>query len=68
MHDASVKRRTAWGERHGAAKLRAADVFTIRASTDHPAVLAKRFDVAQSAIINIKSGARWRNLPARAGV
>jgi hypothetical protein len=68
MRDASVKRRTAWGERHGAAKLRTVDVLAIRASTDHPSVLAKRFDVVQSAIRNIKSGARWRHLPARAGV
>lgn len=62
--DAANKKRTAWGERSGRAKLNNAQVREIRelSGTVSLTNIAKRYDVSIGAISGIVSGRNWRNL------
>lgn len=62
--NASRKRpeRVARGEQHGAARLTAAAVLEIRASSDSHAALARRYGVTDVAVAMARSGKTWRHL------
>ena len=62
MRDAAKKRRTAWGSRHGKAKLTPSAVLAIRNSQASVSDLARQHGVVVSAVINIKARRRWGNL------
>lgn len=51
--------RTIDGERNGAAVLTLAQVREIRASGEHPAILARRYGVSRPTIYDIRSGYTW---------
>jgi len=62
MRDAVAKGRhvSLAGEAHGRAKLTAADVAAIRASSESQRALAARFGVGKSQIARVKRGEQWR--------
>lgn len=62
--DRCAKHRSAAGEGHGRAKLKADHVMEIRTSNESSAALAKRFGVTPFHIRVIRRGAQWRTLPA----
>lgn len=62
MADMLAKGRGAKGELSGAAKLTAADVLTIRASSETGGALASRFGVAKSLIRQIRHRRVWAHI------
>lgn len=60
--DMLAKGRHARGERQGHAKLSAADVLAIRASSEMQANLARRYRVCDATISMIIAGKRWRHI------
>lgn len=60
--DMKRKRRQAYGERNGTAKLTPTDVRTIRASALTYVQLAERYKVCPSHIYNIKIRKRWPHI------
>ena len=62
MADAKGKGRSARGGRHGMSKLTEFDARIIIAAAEPQAKLAALFGVSQTAISNIRTGARWAHL------
>lgn len=66
MRDRTAKRRQAWGERNGNAKLAVADVLRIRmrlASGEPGSEIARAFLVSKNAVSRIRLGRSWNLLP-----
>ncbi|MGE3600513.1 MAG: HNH endonuclease, partial [Dehalococcoidia bacterium] len=59
MRDRNQARRQARGERHGHAKLTAAQVTAIRAATGTPTEIGRRFGLSRSHVANIRAGRIW---------
>jgi hypothetical protein len=51
--------------RSGRRKLRADEVYAIRESSEHPAVLGKRYGIHPTHIVDIQRRKNWRSLPER---
>jgi len=62
MLDMTIKGRRTQGESHGRAKLTENQVREIRVAPGPQRAIAARFDIAQSAVWEIKNGQRWRHL------
>jgi hypothetical protein len=62
MADRNRKGRQARGERNRGARLTEAQVLEIRASTEHPNILAERYGVSAPLIYNIISRRIWRHI------
>lgn len=51
------------GEKHGASKLRAADIPSIRMDTRSYAAIGRDYGVGRTAIASVKLGETWRHVP-----
>jgi hypothetical protein len=60
--DACKKKRNAFGERHGHAKLTNQQVFEIRKDAHSTREIAKKYNVSYSLITGIKNNKRWRHV------
>ena len=59
-YDAMSKNRHCHGEKHGMAKVTAAEAAEIRLSTDTLKVLASRYGLATTTVCDIRNGKLWR--------
>ena len=65
--DAVAKRRHAFGERNGRARLTARDVALIRGSHEPSAALAARYRISQSAVLKARQGVTWARVTQNGG-
>ena len=54
------------GERNGRARITLAAAVEIRTSRESPEILASRFGITRSYVLEIRRGKRWRNLTGSA--
>lgn len=62
MQDAKKKHRTAFGERHGRAKLTESQAKAIKVASGYQKDIAKQFGVSQVTVHEIKVGRKWGHI------
>ena len=62
MADARRKGRTARGSGHGRHKITERDAANIRSTSGPQAAIAAQYGISQTAVSNIRTGARWAHL------